>query len=59
MSGELRPLTDDDLYLELDDDRPMTQAQARRVTEEIKLQRVGLWQLVKMAYIGRAWVALG
>jgi lambda repressor-like predicted transcriptional regulator len=54
-----RPLTDDDLCTYLDDTRPMTKAQARRVTEDIKLQLTGLWHLVKDAYIGRAWVVLG
>ena len=59
VSGDLRPLTDEDLYAECGDDRPMTKAQARRVTEEMKLQVIGLWQLIKMAYVGRAWVVLG
>jgi hypothetical protein len=54
-----RPLTDDDLYPELDDSGPMTKAQARRVTEQIKLDMSGLWQGIKMAYVGRAWTALG
>jgi len=56
---DTRPLTDQDLDPDLDDTRPLTKAQARRITEDIKLQLCGVWQLVKFAYVGRAWVALG
>jgi hypothetical protein len=51
---KVRPITDDDLYPEFGDSSPMTATQARRVTEQIKLDIIGLWELVKMAYIGRA-----
>jgi hypothetical protein len=59
MSADIRPLTDDDLYPEVGDTRPLTKAQARRVTEAIKLDLIGLWTVVKMAYVGRAWEPLG
>jgi len=57
--ADIGPLSDDDLYPDTSDDRPMTKAMARRVTELIKLQLVGLWDLVRDAYVGRAWVVLG
>ena len=53
------PITDEDLNLYVTDDRPLTKVRARRVTEMIKLQVIGLWQLIRDAYVGRAWVALG
>lgn len=43
----------------LPDDRGFTAGEARTLTDRIKLAVEGIWELVKVAYEGRAWVALG
>jgi len=55
-----RPLVDTDFVdLEDVDTAPYTKAQARRVTEMIKLDLLGLWRLIADAYKGRIWIPLG
>jgi len=38
---------------------PATAAEARALTDQIKVAVEGTWQLIKHAYMGRAWDALG
>ncbi len=59
MSG-LSPLTDDDLSPDVYTDNPVTtKAQARRLTDFIKMKLIQTWESVVDAYRGRAWEALG
>lgn len=39
--------------------KTLTEAQARRLTDEIKTRTVELWLLVEQAHVGKAWAALG
>jgi hypothetical protein len=57
-TNDIGPLTDDDFVVD-QDAGPYTKAQARRVTNQIKLDLLGLWFLIVDAYKGRAWAALG
>lgn len=58
--SKVRPLTDDDLSSDrCDGEVVLTKAQARRLTDAIKLQLVQVWDAVVDAYKGRAWEALG
>ena len=55
-----RPLVDAD-FVDMEDleTAPYTKAQARRVTEQIKLDLIGVWHLIADAYKGRIWIPLG
>jgi hypothetical protein len=37
---------------------PMTATEARALTDRIKRDAESLWELIKQAYLGRAWIAL-
>jgi len=55
------PLVDADFVdmQDVDTARPYTKARARKVTEMIKRDLIGVWQLIAEAYKGRIWIPLG
>lgn len=54
-----RPLVDTDFDIAHLETPPYTKAQARRVTERIKLDLIGVWHSIADAYKGRIWIPLG
>src|SRR5436190_22662885 len=58
-TGDIRPLVDADFCVEHLESAPYTKAQARRVTEQIKLDLINVWRMIADAYKGRIWIPLG